>query len=119
MTPYIKKLIMTKNKLYRQNKLEEWRQQTNIIRHQINKRKKTYYGRLENRGSKLWWSIVNETRSTGKNKTKQDSTTTIPEQHLSYCSSQWSDEEHQDITQYIETATEQKFIIRRSTVLMN
>jgi hypothetical protein len=63
MTTHIKNLITERQKLFHSNKSDDnkkWKKMANIIRHQIRKRKKSYYNRFKNRDSKIWWKTVNE-----------------------------------------------------------
>jgi hypothetical protein len=71
MTTHIKNLITERQKLFHNTKNDDnkkWKKMANIIRHQIRKRKKSYYNRFKNRDSKIWWKTVNELNGETTNK---------------------------------------------------
>jgi len=62
MTPDIKKAIVDKQRLFRRNKLVEWKLATTKLRSIIWNRKKAFYNNLEI-GKVDWWRHVNKARA--------------------------------------------------------
>ena len=87
MTPFIKEQILQRNKLYRQNKMDEYKSMAKTVSNHIKRRQQIYYKRLSNKDGKKFWGIVNDTRGTGKCKTKKECRVT-PDEFSKYCRSQ-------------------------------
>jgi hypothetical protein len=87
MTTHIKNLITERLKLFNNNKNDDnkkWKKMPSIIRHQIRKRKKSFYNRFNNLDSKIWWKTVNEIN--GKTSKKEENKLTAKEINIGFSS---------------------------------
>jgi hypothetical protein len=76
----------------------------NIIRHQIRKRKKSYYNRFKNRNSKIWWKTVNEIN--GKTTKKEVIKLSAEELNIGF-HQVWKEEKESDISSFIKPPQQQ------------
>jgi hypothetical protein len=105
MTPQIKEEIAIRQRLYHENKDNEWKKQASKVRKMIKQRKKKYYQRYEN-GDMVWWNEVRHIKgeTVNNNEMSQDKC----EELNNYFHSVWANVEKPHLMSYTQRNPDDK-----------